>query len=119
MRIKKRFYVFLALLALIVFLLVRMFVQPAASEKTAIVTQSSAGNQYVGDIVIVRNEKLYDSEGVTRVDYITDEGARVYKGEAVCTVYSAGYSQTEITKLQNYRQKIQQYHFLNRIEYHF
>ena len=109
-RIKKRFYVFVALLALIVFLLVRMFMQPAASEKTAIVTQSSAGNQYVGDIVIVRNEKLYDSEGVTRVDYITDEGARVYKGEAVCTVYSAGYSQTEINKLQNYRQKIQQYH---------
>lgn len=108
--IKKRFFVFLALFALILFLLIRMFAGPSATEDTAIVQQSSTGNQYVGDIVIIRNEKLYDAEGVTRVDYITEEGARVYKGEAICTVYSAGYSQTEINKLETYRQKIQQYH---------
>ena len=69
--IKKRFFVFLALFALILFLLIRMFAGPSATEDTAIVQQSSTGNQYVGDIVIIRNEKLYDAEGVTRVDYIT------------------------------------------------
>lgn len=108
--VKKRFFVFLALLALIIFLLVRMFGSPSSTADTAIVQQSTTGNQYVGDIVIVRNETLYDAEGVTRIDYITEEGARVYKGEAICTVYSAGYSETEINKLETYRQKIQQYH---------
>lgn len=77
---------------------------------TAIVQEGSMGSQYQGQIVIARDETLYDVEGMTRIDYIAEEGSRLYKGNVICRVYSSGYNQTEINKLQNYRSSIQQYH---------
>lgn len=109
-KIQKRFYVMLVLVVLIIFLVARMFMSGGKGGETAVVQASSSGSQYTGDIVILRNETLYASEGVTRVDFVADEGSTVYKGNAICTVYSAGYNQTEINKLENYRSQIKQYH---------
>ena len=109
-RIQARFYVFLVLLALIALMLLLWVNQWNRLGTTAIVTQASLGSQYQGQIVIVRDETLYDAEGVTRVDYVAEEGSHLYKGGVICRVYSSGYNQTEINKLENYRSAIQQYH---------
>lgn len=109
-RIQARFYVFLVLLALIALMLLLWVNQWNRLGTTAIVTQASLGSQYQGQIVIVRDETLYDAEGVTRVDYVAEEGSHLYKGGVICRVYSSGYNQTEINKLENYRSVIQQYH---------
>ena len=109
-RIQARFYVFLILLALIALMLFLWLNQRNRLGTTAIVTQSSLGSQYQGQIVIVRDETLYDAEGVTRIDYVAEEGSHLYKGGVICRVYSSGYNQTEINKLESYRSAIQQYH---------
>ena len=109
-RIQARFYVFLVLLALIALMLLLWVNQWNRLGTTAIVTQASLGSQYQGQIVIVRDETLYDAEGVTRIDYVAEEGSHLYKGGVICRVYSSGYNQTEINKLENYRSAIQQYH---------
>ena len=109
-RIQARFYVFLILLVLIALMLFLWLNQRNRLGTTAIVTQSSLGSQYQGQIVIVRDETLYDAEGVTRIDYVAEEGSHLYNGGVICRVYSSGYNQTEINKLESYRSAIQQYH---------
>ena len=67
------------------------------------------GARYSGDALIVRNETPYDAEGVTRITYIADEGMTVARGLAICDVFSSGYSNREITSLQDYRDQIRDY----------
>ena len=109
-RIHARFYMFMVFVALIAFGIGLWFSQRDRLGTTAIVTEGSMGSQYQGEIVIARNETLYDAEGVTRTDYIAEEGSHLYKGNVICQVYSSGYNQTEINKLENYRSAIQQSH---------
>lgn len=78
--------------------------------KTALIESGSIGGKYVGDALIVRNETPYDAEGVTSIDYIAEEGNKVYRGDMICNVYSAGYNAKELTSLQNYRDQIKTYH---------
>ncbi len=77
---------------------------------TAIARSGVLGDEYQGTVVIARNEKLYETDNKTRVDFIASEGARVPRSGAICKVYSSGYNQTEINRLQNYREEIQNYH---------
>lgn len=109
-RIHARFYVFIVLMALIALLGWLWFSRRGSLASTAIVSAGSMGSQYQGEIVIARDETLYDAEGVTRIDFVAEEGSHIYKGNVICQVYSSGYNQTEINKLENYRSAIQQYH---------
>lgn len=77
---------------------------------TAIVRSDALGKYYDGSLVIARNEKLYSTDNKTRVDFIADEGSRVNRSSVICKVYSSGYNQTEINRLQTYREEIQNYH---------
>ena len=77
---------------------------------TAIVQGSSLGNYYSGKLVIARNEKLVTTENKTRVDFIAEEGSKATRSSVICKVYSSGFNQTEINKLQTYREEIQSYH---------
>lgn len=77
---------------------------------TAIVQESSLGNYYDGTLVIARNEALVSTENKTRIDFIADEGSRVNRSGVICKVYSSGYNQTEINRLQTYRDQIESYH---------
>ena len=82
-------------------------VEPAT---TAIVEGSTLGNYYDGKLVIARNESLVTTENKTRIDFVAEEGSKVSRSSVICKVYSSGYNQTEINKLQNYREEIQAYH---------
>ena len=77
---------------------------------TAIVTESSIGNYYSGKLVIARKESLYETENKTRIDFVAEEGSKVSRKGTICKVYSSGYNQTEIGRLQGYRDEIQAYH---------
>ena len=78
---------------------------------TAIVKSSAPlGNSYTGTLVVARSEKLYETENMTRIDFVASEGSRVSKSGIICKVYSSGYNQTEINRLQSYREEIQSYH---------
>lgn len=102
--------VLLLTLAGIVFAAVKLkdlFIEPAT---TAIVEGSSLGNYYDGKLVIARNEMLVSTENKTRIDFVAEEGSRVTNSSVICKVYSSGYNQTEINRLQTYREEIQTYH---------
>jgi len=77
---------------------------------TAIARAGVLGDEYAGSVVIARSEKLYETENKTRVDFIASEGSRVSRSSVICKVYSSGYNQTEINRLQTYRDEIQDYH---------
>ncbi|MEG0767895.1 MAG: HlyD family efflux transporter periplasmic adaptor subunit, partial [Clostridia bacterium] len=78
--------------------------------RTAVIQTGGMGNQHQAEAVIVRDEELTDAEGVTSILYFADEGDLVYKGNKIAEIYSSGYSQTEVNKLDNIRQQIRQYH---------
>ena len=77
---------------------------------TAIARAGVLGDEYAGSVVIARNETLYATENKTRVDFIASEGSHVPRSNVICKVYSSGYNQTEINRLQTYREEIQDYH---------
>ncbi len=77
---------------------------------TAIARAGVLGDEYAGSVVIARNETLYATENKTRVDFIASEGSHVSRSNVICKVYSSGYNQTEINRLQSYREEIQDYH---------
>ena len=81
-----------------------------AGSTTAIVQGDSLGNYYSGTLVIARNETLYETENKTRIDFLAQEGSHVSRQSVICKVYSSGYNQTEINRLQTYREEIQNYH---------
>lgn len=77
---------------------------------TARAVARTMGNSYSGTVVIARNEKLYETENKTSIDFVAAEGSHVSRSGVICKVYSSGYNQTEINRLQTYRQEIQSYH---------
>lgn len=81
-----------------------------ANATTARAVERTMGNYYSGTLVIARNETLYETENMTRIDFEAEEGSHVNRSSVICKVYSSGYNQTEISKLQNYREEIQNYH---------
>lgn len=98
------------LVAGVVFAAIRLkdvLIQPPT---TAIVQESSLGNYYDGKLVIARNERLVTTENKTKIDFEADEGSKVNRSGVICKVYSSGYNQTEINRLQTYRDQIETYH---------
>ena len=83
------------------------FIEPPT---TAIVEGSTLGNYYEGKLVIARNETLVTTENKTRIDFVAEEGSKVNRSSVICKVYSSGYNQTEVNRLQTYREEIQAYH---------
>lgn len=82
----------------------------SANTTTARAVARTMGNYYPGTLVVARNETLYETENMTRIDFEAEEGSHVSRSNVICKVYSSGYNQTEISKLQGYREAIQNYH---------
>ena len=76
---------------------------------TAVIRQASLGEQYSGDALVVRNETVYDQEGVTRVEYVAEEGQVVRYNAEICRVFASGYSTRDMESLQTYRDQIRTY----------
>lgn len=104
-------YLYIGLAALVIVLGVMGITQLLDNKKarTAIVTISRQGSTYAGNAVIVRDETVFMQEGVSDIKYIAQENAGVNRGDPVCTVYTTGFSNRELSSLQNYRKQIKEY----------
>ena len=107
-RIKGRFYVLL--LAVIVIALLIIKPRMRFGEKIEVLSIASSAYTHTTPAVIIRNETLVTAESITRVEYVAAENTLVYPGDTVAYMYSTGYSQTELTKLETPRENIQAYH---------
>ena len=94
-------------IAFAVWYLITALTPEAASFAT--ITAGTIGSRYNGDCLIVRDETPYDSDSVSSVDYIAEEGSYVSPGVVVCKIYSSGFSTKELETLQNYRNDIKEY----------
>ena len=107
-QVKPRFFVFLALLLVAAFFIVRPFLPRRTTE--AVVMQAATSSQRSVRAVVVRDEQVVTSESTARVEFVAKEGTVVSTGDEVAYVYSAGYTEKELAKLETIRQNIQAYH---------
>jgi hypothetical protein len=96
-----------ALLGGVAWLILNSLQEPKPT--TAVVETASLGTVHTGDAIIVRNESVYNDEGVQNIEYIAREGSLVQRGDVVCYVFSTGYSSKELNTLQDYRDQIKDY----------
>ena len=81
------------------------------NKNTAVMPESILdARMYEGTMVIAREENIKDTESNTTIEYIASEGSRLSRSDVICKVYSSGYNQTEINRLENYRDEIRSYH---------
>ena len=104
-RIAFRFYVLLFVAAAIL-LYGLYYAYDRLVQRTAVIEKGDMSNEYVAQAVIVRNEKVTDTENFTSVQYYADEGAYAFQGNRIADVYSAGFSRTDENKLLNVRAEI-------------
>ena len=107
-RVTGRFYIFLLILLAIAFLIVRPKLRFGGREAT-IVPATSEFSQMM-DCAIIRDEQVITAESAARVEYIAPEGTQVNAGDTVAYVYTAGYSEGLLSKLEQTRTQIQDYH---------
>lgn len=107
-RVKGRFFAFLSVLFLIVFLIVRPYL--SFGDNTEVIMMASAAYTQTMDAVIIRDEQVVTAESVARIEYIAPENTLVNPNDVIAYLYSTGYSQSELTKLETVRENIQAYH---------
>jgi len=107
-RIKGRFYVILLAILLIVFLIIRPHIR--FGQRIEVLDLATSAYTHTTRAVIIRNETVVTAESITRVEYIAAENTLVYPGDTVAYMYTTGYSETELKKLETARENIQAYH---------
>ena len=108
MRVKGRFYVFLALLLLGVVLLLRPHLH--LGSRTDVIFTATAAYQETMDALIIRDEPVTASSSTVRVEYLAQEVSLVKRGESIANFYTTGYTENLLTRLETTRQNIQSYH---------
>ncbi|NLF28768.1 MAG: hypothetical protein GX592_12800 [Clostridiales bacterium] len=107
-RVTGRFYIFLIAILIVAFMIVRPYLP--LGNKEAVITSATAAYTNRMDAVIVRDEEVFSSGTVARVEYVATEGALLEPGDKIAYLYSTGYSEGELVKLETIRQNIQAYH---------
>lgn len=97
----------LALLALAAWQLRGVF---KGNATTAVARGDAIGKYHTGTLVVARDETLVERENATSVDFVAEEGSHITRSSVICKVYSSGFNQTEINRLNTYREEIQAYH---------
>lgn len=107
-RVTVRFYFLLLIIAVIAFIIIRPHI--SFGEKVEVLSIASSAYKHTTDAVLIRDEDLVTAESVTRIEYVIPENTLAYPGDTVAYLYSTGYSQTELSKLEDVRENIQAYH---------
>ena len=107
-RVTGRFYIFLIAILIVVFLIVRPYL--SLGDKEAIIVSATAAYTNRMDAVIIRDEEVFSSGTVARIEYAATEGTLLEAGDTIAYLYSTGYSESELVKLDTIRQNIQAYH---------
>ncbi len=107
-RVTGRFFVFLTILLLAIALFVLQFVDFGTKED--VIFTSTASYQEQLDCVIIRDEPVTSSNAVVHVEYLAKESTEVAEGDVVANLFTTGYSENLLTRLETTRQNIQSYH---------
>ena len=107
-RVTGRFYVFLLAILVIAFLIVRPHLRFGTRE--AIIEPGSASYSQKTDAVIIRDESVFSSGTIARVEYVAMENTLLNEGDTIAYLYSTGYSESELERLEDIRANIQAYH---------
>jgi putative membrane fusion protein len=107
-RITGRFYLFLLAILVVAFLIARPHF--SFGEREALIVSASSAYTKKMDAVILRSERVVSSGTVARVEYVATEGSLLSEGDTIAYLYSTGYSESELVKLESIRQNIQAYH---------
>ena len=107
-RVTGRFYLFLAAILVIAFLLLRPLL--ATHSKETVIMMANAAQRQTVDCVIIRDEAVFASDSTARVEYIAPEDSLVAEGDNVANLYTTGYSESLLNNLEATRKKIQDYH---------
>ena len=107
-RVTGRFYVFLLAILVIAFLIVRPHLRFGTRE--AIIEPGSASYSQKTDAVIIRDESVFSSGTIARVEYVAMENTLLNAGDTIAYLYSTGYSESELERLEDIRANIQAYH---------
>ena len=107
-RVTGRFYIFLLAILVIAFLIVRPHLDFGAREIT--IEPGSASYSRSTDAVIIRDETVFSSGTIARVEYVAMENTLLNEGDTIAYLYSTGYSESELERLEEVRANIQAYH---------
>lgn len=107
-RVAGRFYIFIAILLLAIFLVVRPHLNLGGGEDVIFVWNSAFEQSM--DCVFIRNERVEASEAVVRVEYLAKENTEVSQGDLIANLFTTGYSESLLKRLEETRQNIQAYH---------
>lgn len=108
---KLNFLIYLIPIAIMVVLLAIALprLMSGSNNRTAIVTVSQGGSTYSGNALVFRNESVFQQEMVADIKYTAEEGEAVNRGDPVCTVYTSGLSDKDLSQLAEYRRQIKEY----------
>ena len=107
-RVTGRFFVFVTILLAAVAALAVQFIDFGGSED--VIFQSTASYQEQMDCVIIRDEPVIVSSDTVRVEYLAKEATEVSQGDVIANLFTTGYSENLLTRLETTRQNIQSYH---------
>ena len=107
-RVTPRFYVFLAIVALVAFLFLRPHLNFGV--KDDVVLQWTHAVSQAVDCVIIRDESVFSSDSTARVEFLAVENTEVEVGSPVANLFATGYSENLLSRLEETRQSIQTYH---------
>ena len=107
-RVTGRFFVFIAIVLVVVFLVARPFLRFGGGEDVIFTWNSDYTQQL--DCVIIRDEYAALSDSTVRVEYIGKENTEVSEGDTIANLFTTGYTESLLTKLETTRQNIQAYH---------
>ena len=107
-RVTGRFYVFLLALLAVAFLLLRPLIFGRSRE--AVILLANASQVQMVDCVLIRDERVLESDATARVEYIAPENSLVASGDIVANLYTTGYSESLLNNLETTRSNIQAYH---------
>ena len=107
-RVTGRFYIFLLAILVIAFLIVRPHLDFGTREIT--IEPGSASYSRSTDAVIIRDETVFSSGTIARVEYVAMENTLLNEGDTIAYLYSTGYSESELERLEEVRANIQAYH---------
>ena len=108
-RVTGRFFLFLAIpLVIILFLLIRPHLNFGVRED--VIFTSTASYEEQRECVFIRDEAVTQSNSTVSVKYVARELTEVSEGEIIANLYTTGYTESLLTRLEKTRQNIQSYH---------
>jgi len=112
-RIRFRFFIFLAMIVILLLYLINSILTPPLYD-TVKYGEITSWDQCEG--LVIRQEKAYTAPDYGKVDFFVSKGQLVNKDELLAVIYKDGYDHKLIDNLYNIRQKIWDYQNKNIVQ---